>query len=98
MGKELYTLHMMIELFSLTVAEQILTDASVGESMTNFQRIQKNDLMVADRAYGTVTGMRYLEEQGAYYALRLKAKAFNLYRRNEKGRYVRFDLAEELKD
>ena len=98
MGKELYTLHMMIELFSLTVAEQILTDASVGESMTNFQRIQKNDLMVADRAYGTVTGMRYLEEHGAYYALRLKAKAFNLYRRNEKGQYVRFDLVEELKD
>ena len=42
--------------------------------------------------------MRYLEEHGAYYALRLKAKAFNLYRRNEKGQYVRFDLAEELKD
>ena len=30
--------------------------------------------------------------------LRLKAKAFNLYRLNEKGRYVRFDLTEELKD
>ena len=98
MGKELYTLHMMIELFSLSVAEEILTDASTGESMTNFQSIRKNDLMVADRAYGTVTSMRWLEEHEAYYALRLKAKAFNLYRRNEKGRYVRFDLAEELKD
>ena len=58
------------------------------ESMTNFQSIQKNDLMVADRAYGTLTGMRYLEEHGAYYVLRLKAKAFNLYRRNEKGQFT----------
>ncbi len=58
MGKKLYTLHIMIELFSLSVAERILTDASAGESMTNFQSIRKNDLMVADRAYGAVTGMR----------------------------------------
>lgn len=62
MRKELCTLHMMIELFPLTAPEQILTDASAGESMTNFQRIRKNDLMVADRGYGTVTSMRWLEE------------------------------------
>ena len=98
MGKELYTLHMMIELFSLSVAEQILTDGASGESMTNFQSIRKNDLILADRVYGTVRGMRWLEERGAYYAFRLKAKAFNLYRLNEKGRYVRFDLTAELKD
>ena len=53
---------------------------------------------MADRVYGTVTGMRWLEERGAYYAFRLKAKAFNLYQLNEKGRHVRFDLTEELKD
>ena len=98
MRKELYTLHMMIELFSLSVAEQILTDGDTGESMTNFQSIRKNDLTLADRAYGTVTSMRWLEERGAYYVFRLKAKAFNLYRLNEKGKYVRFELTEELKD
>jgi len=98
MGKELYTLHMMIELFSLSVAEQILTDASKGESMTNFQSVQKNDLTLGDRAYGSITGMRWMEEREAYYVFRLKAKAFNLYQRNEKGHYVRFDLTEKLND
>ena len=98
MGKELYTLHMMIELFSLSVAEQILTDASRGESMTNFQSVQKNDLTLADRAYGSITGMRWMEEREAYYVFRLKANAFNLYQRNEKGGYVRFDLTEKLND
>ena len=93
MGKQLYTLHMMIKLFSLSVAEQILTDGATGESMTNFQSVRKNDLMLADRAYGTVRSMRCL-----YYVFRLKAKAFHLYRLKEKGRYVRFDLTEELKD
>ena len=97
-GEQTYALHMMIELFSLSVVEQRLTDGSAGESMTNFQSIRENDLMVADRAYGTVTGMRWLEERRAYYAFRLKAKAFNLYQLNEKGRYVRFGLTEALKD
>ena len=98
MGQELYTLHMMIELFSLSVTEQILTDATRGESATNFQSVRENDLMIADRAYGTVTGMRWMEEREARYVFRLKAKAFNLYQRNEKGRYVRFELTEALKD
>lgn len=97
-GKELYTLHMMIDLFSLSVVEQILTDATRGESMTNFQSVQKNDLALGDRAYGSITGMRWMEEREAYYVFRLKAKAFNLYQRNEKGHYVRFDLTEKLND
>lgn len=98
MGKELYTLHMMIELFTLSVSEQVLTDASRGESMTNFQSVQKNDLTLGDRAYGSITGMRWMEEREAYYVFRMKAKAFNLYQRNEKGHYVRLDLTEKLND
>ena len=88
-------LHMMMELFSLSAAEQKLTGADRGESMTNFSDIQKNDLVIADRAYGSVTSMRWMEEREAYYAFRLKAGAFNLYRRDEKGRFVRFDPTEE---
>ena len=96
MGKELYTLHMMIELFSLSVVEQVLTDVRTGESMTNFHSVQNNDLVLGDRAYGSITSMRWMEQREGYYVFRLKAKAFNLYQRNEKGRYVRFDLTEKL--
>ena len=65
-GKATYTLHMILELFSLRVAEQILTDGTRGESMKNFQSIREKNLILADRVYGTVTGMRWLEERDEF--------------------------------
>ena len=92
-----YSLHTMIDLGSLIRVEQHLTDCSIGESMTNFTDLQPNDLVIADRAYGTITSMRWMEEHSAFYAFRLKAKSFNLYTQNEKNHYVQFDLTENLK-
>ena len=74
-----YSLHTMIDLRSLIRVEQHLTDISTGESMTNFTNLRPNDLVVADRAYGTITSMRWVEEHGAFYAFRLKANSFRLY-------------------
>ena len=93
-----YTLHTMIELFSLSRVEQHLTDATTGESMTNFNDLLPNDLVIADRAYGTIKSMRWVEEKRAFYIFRMKAKAFSLYVQNEKGYFVQFDLTEKLKD
>ena len=92
------TLHTMMELFSLSVLEQRLTGADRGESMTNFSGVEKNDLVLADRAYGTITSMRWLAEREAFYVFRIKANAFNLYQCKENGEYVRFDLTKELHD
>ena len=58
-------LHYMVELFTLAMAEQHLTLASTGESMTNFSSIKENDLVIADRAYGTVTSIRWIEDHKA---------------------------------
>ena len=91
-----YRLHTMINLFSLAMAEYHLTTATTGESMTNFSTLIPNDLVVGDRAYGTIKGMDWLIEKGAYFVYRLKANAFNLYVKNGKGYFVRFDLSEKL--
>ena len=91
-----YRLHTMIDLFSLTMAEYKLTSASTGESMTNFNTLMPNDLVVADRAYGTITSMNWLKDKGAYFVYRLKANSFNLYTKNEKGLFIRFELSEKL--
>ena len=89
-------LHYMVELFTLAMAEQHLTLASTGESMTNFSSIKENDLVIADRAYGTVTSIRWIEDHKAYYAFRMKAHSFNLYSKNKQDEYEKFDLTEEL--
>lgn len=89
-------LHMLMELFSLTLAQQHLTDSSVGESMTNFTAFQKNDLVLGDRIYGTITSMRWLEGYEAYYVFRIRGNAFCLYSANADGTYEKFDLSREL--
>ena len=93
-----YCLHTMINLHSLTRVEMHLTDMSTGESMTNFSSIIENDLIVADRAYGTIKSMRWVEERQAFYVFRLKANSFYLYIQNKDMHFVRFDLAEKLKN
>lgn len=89
-----FRLHYMMELFNLNMTEHYFTDASEGEKLTRYQKIQKNDLILADRAYATLTGIAHLQEREAHYVMRLRSNAFNLYRED----HSRFDLTEELKD
>jgi hypothetical protein len=70
-----------------------VTDIKTGEALTNFTQFGKNDIAVGDRGYGSIPGMRYLEEQGSGYVLRLRARAFTVY--NEEGQKV--SLLEQLK-
>lgn len=93
-----YVLHEMIDLFSLSRVEQHLTTAEVGETMTNFTDLQPNDLVIGDRAYGTLTSMMWMEAHQAYFLFRLKANSFSLYQKNANGQFVRFDLTEKLTD
>lgn len=93
-----YVLHSMISLFSLAFAEQHLTSASTGESMRNFESLKEKDLVVADRAYGTPTSIRWVEDHRASYVFRLKANSFKLYEMLDTGEYVPFCLADQLSE
>lgn len=92
-----YRLHYMIELFQLKLVEKHLTQATEGEKLTRFSEVGKNDIIIADRAYGTLKGIEYALEKEADYIFRLKAKAFNLY--DESGKTVKLeDYFKELEE
>jgi hypothetical protein len=77
--KKYFMLHYCVDLFSLTMKEMRLTDMETGEKLLNFKTFGKNDIVVGDRAYGTIPGMEHLRESGSGFVLRLRANAFNLY-------------------
>jgi hypothetical protein len=72
-------LHYCLDLFTLGMREFHITDMRTGEKVGNFSGLGGNDIVVGDRAYGTVPGIRYLRERGSGYVLRLRGKAFKVY-------------------
>lgn len=74
-----YRLHYLIGLFQLNMVEMHLTKAAEGEKITRFSKIQKKDIVLGDRAYGTLKGITYLKQREADFIFRLRANAFNLY-------------------
>lgn len=89
-----FRFHHMIELFSLNIVEFHFTEASEGEKISRYQSIKSKDIIIADRAYGTIKGMEYVSGKGADFLFRLRAKAFNLY--TEKNEL--FELTEYLRE
>ncbi|GHV56577.1 hypothetical protein AGMMS49579_21320 [Spirochaetia bacterium] len=73
-------------MFTLGMRELKVTDIKTGEALTNFTNIGKNDIIIGDRIYGSIPGMRYLKEQGSGFVLRLRARAFSVY--NGQGRKI----------
>ena len=91
--KHLYfMLHYLIDLFTLSVREFLITDMKTGEKLVNFKKIGKNDIVVADRAYGTLAGLTYLLSLEAGYVLRIRANGFNIYDQNKQ----KIDLLEQF--
>jgi len=68
-------------LFSLNCSQFKITEEKTGETLKNFI-IQENDLIIADRAYATITSIEYCLENGGDFIFRIKNKPFNIY--NEK--------------
>ena len=56
--KKTWHLHYGTGLFSLTCNQFKLTEQSTGESLKNFD-IKEKDLIIADRAYGTIRSMEH---------------------------------------
>ena len=71
-------LHYMVNLFSLNCSQFKITEQTIGETLKNFE-YHENDLVIADRIYGTVSGMEYCLDQGGDFIIRLRNKAFNIY-------------------
>jgi hypothetical protein len=92
-NKTFFRLHYALDLFSLGMIEMSLTDIKTGEKLTNFKEFGGNDIVVGDRAYGTVAGMEYLRNLGSGFVLRLRAGAFGVY--NNDGREI--SLIRQLK-
>lgn len=81
--KKTWHLHYGIDLFSLTCNQFKLTEQSTGESLKNFE-IKEKDLVIADRAYGTVTSIEHCLKSGGEFIIRIKNKPFNLYNQDGK--------------
>lgn len=78
-----YRLHYCVELFTLEMVEMQLTESSKGEKLTNFYNLTKGDLIIADRAYGTIKGLEHLIEKGCEFVIRLRSNAFKVYDANK---------------
>ena len=91
-GRQYYMLHYSMDLFTLSAREFLITDKKTGEKLVNFNKLGKNDIVMADRVYGTLAGITHLKEQGADFLLRFRARAFNIY--DESGKKI--DLMEQF--
>lgn len=87
-----WRLHYCIQLFGLQCDQFILSRQDTGESFVNFS-IDKNDLIIGDRAYGRLNGMAHVRNNGGYFIARFRNKSFNIY--TKKNRELK--LLEKLK-
>lgn len=90
--RQCFMLHYSFDLFKVTAREIHITDMKTGEKLTNFSKFEKGDIVMADRIYGTLTGIAHLQTLGADYVLRLRNGAFTLYN----GKNLKIDLFKRL--
>ncbi|MDR1955225.1 MAG: transposase [Treponema sp.] len=81
-----YRLHYAVGLFDLSMKEMALTGTGVGEKLSNFKTLGKDDLVIGDRAYYSKQGIEYLRGVGSGFLLRFGTRRFHSY--DENGRKV----------
>lgn len=86
-----WRLHYSMNLFDLQCDQFIITRPGIGESFLNF-KVNRHDLFLGDRAYGRLKGMKYIKERGGHFIVRLKNKAFTIYRNGKE-----FYMVDEFK-
>jgi hypothetical protein len=84
--RQCYMLHYSLDLFTLGAGEFHLTDRRTGEKLSNFAGFGEGDIVMGDRAYGTLPGIAYLQQQKAGYVLRIKSRGFAVF--DGKGRQI----------
>jgi len=71
-------LHFALDIFSLTSHEFKITDEKTGETFRNFT-VTKGDLFLADRAYGSKSGISHCLINEADFIVRIRYDAFSMY-------------------
>lgn len=83
-------IHYSFDLLDLYCSEAVVTTDKTAEGLANF-KIQRNEVLIGDRAYSTAKGIAYVLNEGGQVVVRIKHR-FLLY--NEDG--GRFQLLPEL--
>lgn len=80
---QLYRLHYSIDIFNMNSIQHKITKRDVGETLLNFE-LHKGDLIIGDRIYGTINGIKHCIKCESDYILRLRTNCFKLYDENKK--------------
>ena len=88
-----YRLHCAFDIFACEYRTIEITDIRTGEKLTN-HTINANDIVLADRVYGTIAGMEHVRENEGDFILRYRTKAFKIY--DAQGKQI--NLLEELEN
>ena len=75
--------HISYRLGQRTVSEYLITDWHTPERMQNFKNIQPGGLYIADRAYGRVSQIAYMNEKKADYLFRITPHNISLFEDKE---------------
>jgi hypothetical protein len=75
---ETYRLHYAIDPHTMTSGTFNITKEETGETRCHFD-FSAGDVVVADRAYGTLNGMKHCRKGGADYIPRLRRDCFAVY-------------------
>jgi len=73
----LYRLHYALDLFKLESYQYSITTQKNGETLKNFI-VNKNDLFIADRGYGSVNGIEHCLISGGSVIIRLRKGCFKM--------------------
>jgi hypothetical protein len=74
--RKCYLLHYALDLFTLTARELRVTNIRASERLSNFMRLGEGDIVMGDRAYGSLPGTAGVRQQRADYVLRIKPRRF----------------------
>ena len=72
-----WRLHYSMNLYNLHCEDFIITKPSTGESFCNF-KIHKGDLLIGDRAYGRLKGLRYVRAHDGDFITRYMNGVYSL--------------------
>jgi len=84
-NKKTWRLHYVFDLFGFKCESMELTTNKEGEKLPR-HAVEKNDIMIADRIYCTMSGIEHVLANQGDYLIRFKSKAFNLY--DEEGKPI----------
>ena len=101
-AKRIFRLHYAIDLMKMCCLSCKITAQKIGETLLNFD-IKENWLILADRAYGTLTSIEHCLKAKANFIFRLRHGAFKLYNKDgselnlmEKLQNIGSDAAEDI--